>query len=325
MRPLTNALAKPAIPFLNVPLLFWSLEFLRELNPDRFVANLHHLPETIRRLAPQVEKSGLAIQFTHEVAAPLGSGGALWFARKELAGSKTLLVANADEVILPTNPETLTRMLERHESTDALATLLTMRHPEAGTTFGGVWTDDAHAVQGFGKDGSQFKKATQTLHYVGVILLNARIFNYLPEGESNLLYDAVMQAISKGERVHAYCEDLIWHETGNPKDFLIATRAALELMEKPLGSSIANRLIHQTLDAHASKSTKFTKTADGALLLTDELAPGSRSLVEIQNVLQKEKAFAVIGANALIQSSVVNSVVMPGAQVSTPLRDEIAI
>lgn len=325
LRPLTNTLAKPAIPFLNVPLLFWSLELLRELKPDRVVANLHHLPETVRDLAPKVEAAGFEIQFTHEVAAPLGSGGALWFAKNELAGSQTLLVANADEVILPTGPGTLARMLERHESTDALATLLTMRHAEAGTKFGGVWTDDAFAIQGFGKDTTQFTRATQTLHYVGVILLNKRIFNYLAPGESNLLYDAVVNAIAKGERVNAFCEELIWHETGNPRDFLIASRAALELMDSRSDLSIARSLLQKTVTAHAPPSTKFTRTTDGAMFLAADLATGSKTREEICESLQKETAFAVIGENALIQSSVFNSVVMPKARVVRPVRDEIVI
>ena len=324
MRPVTHLLAKPAIPFLNVPLLLWSLELLRELKPDRIVANLHHLPQTIRDLAPQVQKSGFAIQFTHETAAPLGSGGALWFAKKELVDCKTLLVANADEVILPTNPETLTRMLEMHERTNALATLLTMRHPEAGTKFGGVWTDNSHTVQGFGKDGTQFTKATQALHYVGVILLSTRIFNFLPEGESNLLYDAVMSAIAQGERVNAFCEELIWHETGNPKDFLLATREILELMDTPANSSVAGSLVQRTVREHAAASTSFSRSHDGLLLAAD-LAAGSKSRDEILRSLEKEKAFAVIGANALIQSSVLNSVVLPNARVLSPINGEIAL
>jgi mannose-1-phosphate guanylyltransferase len=325
MRPLTNTLAKPAIPFLNVPLLFWSLELLRELKPDRIVANLHHLPQTIRDLAPQVEGSGFSIHFTHEVAAPLGSGGALWFAKQDLSDSQTLLVANADEVILPTNPETLTRMLERHESTDALATLLTMRHAEAGTKFGGVWTNDAHAVQGFGKDASKFTNATQALHYVGVILLNKRIFNYLPEGESNLLYEAVTIAIQKGERVNAFCEELVWYETGNPKDFLIASHETLKFMDSHSEASVTRSMVQTTVSAHAPKSTKFMRTSEGTLLLAADLAKGSLTLSEINDALKKEEAFAVIGANALIQASVLNSVVLPGARVSSLIRDEIAI
>ena len=99
LRPVTNALAKPAVPFLGVPLMYWSLEFLKELKPDRVVANLHYLPDTLRSLAPKL--APLEVRFTHEKGKPLGSGGALWFAKKELDGAETILVANADKHKLP--------------------------------------------------------------------------------------------------------------------------------------------------------------------------------------------------------------------------------
>ncbi len=325
MRPVTNAVAKPAIPFLNVPLLFWSLDLLRELNPDRVVANLHHMPDTVRALAPLAETNGPPLTFTHEVAAPLGSGGALWFAKKEFEGLDTILVANADEVILPANPETLRRMHEQHERTGALATLLTMRHAEAGTKFGGVWVNDTHAVQGFGKDGSSFPNATQTLHYVGVILLSRRIFNYLPEGESNLLYDAVARGISKGERVNAFCEELVWYETGNPKDFLIASRAVLDLLASTSRRSNPGVMVQHVIDQYAPAGTARIHSGVNAHLLISPLMTGSLLSDEIQRALEKENAWAVIGANASVRSAVINSVVLPNATVHQPVRDQIVV
>ena len=41
LRPITDLYAKPAVPFLNVPLLFWSLELIQELKPSSLVINLH--------------------------------------------------------------------------------------------------------------------------------------------------------------------------------------------------------------------------------------------------------------------------------------------
>lgn len=325
LRPVTNHLAKPAVPFLGVPLIFWSLELIKELGPDRVIANLHHLPETIRALAPTFEKSGPPLRFTHEAAAPLGSGGALWFAKKELEDSETILVANADEVILPVQAQTLSRMREVHEKAGALATFLTMRHPEAGSHFGGVWADDALQVKGFGRDAKLFPDATQALHYVGVLLVNRRIFQFLPEGESNLLYDAIQTAIRQGERVQAYCADLRWYETGNPKDFLTATQDVLSLVSPRQPQTPVTDLAGKILGQYAVPGTRLWESASGARLLISKLAAGSMSEGKICEALEKEKAFAVIGPNALIQSPVLNSVVLPNARVAEEARDTIVL
>ena len=265
LRPVTNTYAKPGVPFLGVPLMYWSLEFLKELKPDRVIANLHYLPDTIRSLAPKL--APLEIRFTHEVEKPLGSGGALWFAKKELEGAETILVANADEVILPVNDATLTRMFEQHQKTDAIATLLTMRRPDAGIKFGGVWTGKDGNVMGFGFERSAFPSATQALHYVGVLLLNKRIFKYMPEGESNILYDTVAKAIANGERVNAFTENLVWHETGNPKDFLHASYEMLEQLSPRGPVSLASKLTQSIVGKYSEPGTRFWESHAGAMLM----------------------------------------------------------
>lgn len=326
LKPVTSVFAKPAVPFLNIPLMYWSLEFLRELQPDRVVANLHYLPETIRALAPKAEQNGFHLQFTHEVSAPLGSGGALWFAKKELAGAETILVANADEVILPVHPKTLSRMREQHDKSGAIATILTMRHHEAGTKFGGVWSDESHAVYGFGRDRAEFPKATQALHYVGVLLLNRRIFDFMPEGESNILYDAVKSAIAAGERVQAFTEELHWFETGNPKDYLIATDEILKLASPMAAKSLAAETITAVQRRYADPETRYWQSHSGARLLASSYAKGSISEDEICAALEKEKAFAVIGRNAFIQGAVLNSVVLASAEAPIGItRDAIVL
>lgn len=323
LRPVTDTFAKPAVPFLGVPLMYWSLEFLKELPIDRVVANLHYLPKTIRSLAPGL--APLEIRFTHEVEKPLGSGGALWFAKKELEDAGTILVANADEIILPVNERTLSRMLAFHQQSGAIATLLTMRHPEVGTKFGGVWVDASQQVQGFGKDRSAFPKATESLHYVGVLLLEKRIFKFLPEGESNVLYDAVTKAIAAGEKVNAFNENLVWHETGNPADFLRASHEMLELISRRRPPSLASKLAQAVINQYAHPETRLWESHRGAMLLASIYRNGSITETEICEHLEKEKAFAVIGSNALVLAPVLNSVVFSDADVKREIRSGIVV
>lgn len=325
LRPITDVYAKPAVPFLNVPLLFWSLELVQQFKPSSYVINLHHLPQTVQKLMTSPAVADLKTSWSLEAEAPLGSGGALTFAgSRGLLTDEELIVANADEIILPIDKMATARLLENHRRSGAIATLLTMKHPDAGTKFGGVWHDGAGSVFGFGRDRALYPKAKGALHYVGLILLNKRVLNYLPKtGESNLLYDGLLSAIQAGEKVTAHEEELFWQETGNAHDFLEATSAALSLLS-PLVHTDASVLAKKIVYKYAPLGTRYWQSLSGAQMLISPIADGSLKESEICAHLEKEKAFAVIGANAKIRFSISNSVVLPNGLVNEPLEAEIA-
>lgn len=324
LRPVTELYAKPAVPFLNVPLLFWSLELVQQFKPSSYVINLHHLPQTVKDLMKSPAVADLNPKWSLEFEAPLGSGGALVFAESRgILIDDDLIVANADEVILPIDKNATTRLIDVHRRSGAIATLLTMNHPDAGTKFGGVWHDGAGTVYGFGRDRSVYPQAKGALHYVGLILLNKRVLKYLPKtGESNLLYDGLLSAIQAGEKVMAHQEELFWQETGNAHDFLEATSAALSLLS-PLVHTDAAVLAKKTVAKYAPAGTRYWQSQSGAQMLISSLADGSLKESEICAHLEKQKAFAVIGANAKILSPFANCVVLPQAQVQTTQRDSI--
>lgn len=232
LRPVTDHLAKPAVPFLNVPLLYYSMALLAEGGADQFVVNAHYKPEQIEHLVSCVPGDTKSIAVSHEAGAPLGSGGGVWKARSYLeGGSGNFFLANGDEVILPHEAGILSRLRTEHEKSDALSTILVMRHPLVGTQFGGVWADSEGHVHGFGKDPTAFPGCTG-YHYIGLQILSDRVFQYLPEGESNILYDALAKAIAKGEKVRILESTFSWFETGNTKDFVHATGECLHLLVK---------------------------------------------------------------------------------------------
>ena len=46
--PLTIGKTKPAIPFLNRPLIAFTIEYLKRFGCDELIINLHHEPESVR-------------------------------------------------------------------------------------------------------------------------------------------------------------------------------------------------------------------------------------------------------------------------------------
>lgn len=254
LRPITDTYAKPAVSFLNVPLLHHALALVREAGATDLVLNTHHKPEQIESLARSLAGKFHTL-ISHEPGAPLGSGGGIWKARGKLEGSGDFLVANGDEVILPLSTGVMKRFSDTHVSHNSLATLLVMEHPLVGSQFGGVWSSSHHRVLGFGKDRALFPNAHAGYHYIGLLILNDRIFSYLPEGESNILYDALQNAIHKGETVLAHVERFTWFETGNPQDFLLATSAALDLLaadDRQREDTKTLKAIHRSFSPHHS-------------------------------------------------------------------------
>lgn len=313
LRPLTLHWPKPAIPFLNVPLIEWSWSLIQSQSPSRLIVNRHYLPEGLNSCLTRLRQD-VEVVTSEEVAAPLGSGGALWNAKALIGSDSTLLIANADEVILPLKPGAVDRLIERHRQEDALATLLVMRHPLAGTHFGGVWVEPGNLeIEGFGKtklDGCE------AWHYVGLIAVSSRIFKYLPDGESNLLYDAVMRGLHAGEKALIHSEDLFWRETGDPESFFQASADTLALIcsgDEVTGlQSFAAASGREILRRH-SQSYLWQFGASHALV-HESVVDTVRS--KRQQFSSVDLGLQVIGARVNYEEPVRDVIALPGSSVT---------
>ncbi len=334
LRPITEKFAKPAVPFLGIPLLRYPLWLMQAAGVDELVLNSHWKPEQISELARSISSPRLRVHVSHEDGRLLGSGGGIWKARGWLdqrtsGDTDSFMVSNGDEVILPHDQQILAKFREAHELSQALATILVMKHPLVGTQFGGVWAGPDGAVRGFGKNATEYGADSIGFHYIGLLLLNPRVFDFMPEGESNILYDVLKSAIAAGEKVRIVESEFTWFETGNPRDFLHATGEALHLLnavnkhasfaESPLkdpGIRHAAQALKEITLANWPSGTSLTKHGDALVLLApqSELANGS-----------SVKGFAVLEQGARITSAVENIVAMPGALVTAPLKNEICL
>ncbi|NJL25907.1 MAG: hypothetical protein HC902_12565 [Calothrix sp. SM1_5_4] len=179
LRPLTNVRAKPAIEFLNMPMLTFPYYWLNTLELSDITFNTHYLPETIRHAAMRVVDPAIRLHFTHEETI-LGSGGGIWNSRFHLQGDSCFAVANGDGVIVCKEDDVLVNMLKFHQDQDALATLLVCPLDGVGTRIPGVWMTSDGEVMNFGLEARG--PGMECLHYASFMLLNERIWNYLPRG-----------------------------------------------------------------------------------------------------------------------------------------------
>ncbi|OFZ14488.1 MAG: hypothetical protein A2Z20_00670 [Bdellovibrionales bacterium RBG_16_40_8] len=229
-RPTTEKIAKPAIPFLNVPLLSYMIYYFEKMGLDNLVLNTHHLPKIVEAAARHVtHKQNYHLQFSFE-SKILGSGGGIKNAEKLLRAKDDFLVANGDEIILFNHNRGFLPLLEFHKKNKALATLLTSNHPHAGKTLGGVWSDSNHQITNLGeidlaRSGAQ--------HFTGVFVFSPKIFSFMPDGKFHIFKDCLHKAMSSGEKVLSYHDDnLLWLDTSSENDYLQSTREALAVLDR---------------------------------------------------------------------------------------------
>lgn len=258
LRPHTEHLPKPAIPFLNIPLVYFPLHLIhKNFDIQKLVTNLHHLPEIVQTTIEQCPIPVNKKCFSHEEKTILGSGGGLGFAKKYFQNSEDLLLTNSDELILPEDAHFLRKALIEHKKTNALATLIVMDHHLVGSQFGGVWINNSNKVLGFGKSAPNTNKDAIGMHFLGMQFLSKRVFDYIPENkESNILYDVLSAAIQSNELVQIYKINALWFETGNEKDYLNATRECLNVLSNPTHQQ--HLLLKEYINCYANSN--FSKT-----------------------------------------------------------------
>jgi mannose-1-phosphate guanylyltransferase len=309
-RPYTLVKPKPAIPFLNIPLAYYSMAFLQEIQIERLIVNTYHLPEKIVKLFEGLDFPRRKIVFSHEKGTIQGNGGGLKFAQKHFDMTKEIVVLNGDEVILPKEAGWMKKALELHRRQKALATLFVIDHPEVGTKFGGVWANDRNEVLSVGKE--QVYAHTKPHHFIGVYIVSPKVFEYMPHGPSHIFNDVLVPATSAGEKVLVHKIQAEWFETGNLKDYLHATEACLNLLNT---DSFEGIYLNKILKKFSPLST--LKKSPTSIMLAHagaKLHPGF-----------KVDGFAVIGDGAIITgpSQIKNCVIDSGAEVKSTAENEL--
>ena len=218
LTPYTLTQAKPALPFLGLPLIAYPIFQLYELGCTDFVINLHHQPESIKKVLASIQECiNINVIYSLEKPDILLSGGGLKYAESHFNNCDSFFVANADNVVFFKDPSILKKMYDFHCQHNSIATLLTKEDSRVGTQFGGVEVSQDEKISGFSKNRKDNK---ELLHYIGFQIYSQDIFNYLPEGPSNLFTDGILSAIQNQATAFSYkYNDSLWLETGTIDDY----------------------------------------------------------------------------------------------------------
>ena len=213
-RPVTAALPKALLPFLNVPLARAHLQRLKDAGVTEAGVNLHHLGHQIEQDLSERTGELPKLSFFREPEL-LGTAGALANAADFLSGDD-FLVVNSDAAI----EADFGRLLSAHRKSGRLATLLLVenREPHRYTPL----QAEGDRITAFGA------RSPEPLLYTGVCALSPRALSRIPAGERQLAADLWQPMLGAGLEVGWVRHAGPYADLGSPRDFLGASLEALE-------------------------------------------------------------------------------------------------
>ncbi len=196
-------------PVAGRPFLAYLLDWLAGFGARRIVLALGCGAEAILDHLARMQRPGLALESVVEPH-PLGTAGAVRFARGRLA-SDPVLVVNGDSFV----DADLSELVERHRKVGALGTLLCTEVEDAGR-YGRVVIDAAGRIACFvEKDASHRGSATIS---AGVYLLSSRLLDEIAAGTAVSLERDVFERLPAGS-LAALAGRYRFIDIGTPESF----------------------------------------------------------------------------------------------------------
>ncbi len=212
LRPLTMHTPKPIMPIANRPFLFYQLELLKRADVHDCILSLSYQPQKIEDKLGDGTLYGMKITYTVE-ATPLGTAGAYRHATDLIREST--IVFNGDVL----TDIDLMEVIKFHREKKALATIVLTPVPNP-TAYGLVETDKDGRIQRFLEKPKPEEVTCNTIN-AGIYILEPKVLDYIPAGESYMFEYGVFPALLKNkEPFYAYVYNGYWRDIGSSASYL---------------------------------------------------------------------------------------------------------
>ncbi len=221
MLPLSDGIAKPALPVLDVPVVLRMVRRLAIQGVTEVAINVHAFSETLREA---LVEAPIPVSLFAEPELR-GSGGGIQGARSFLGGSDPFLILNADMCL----DIELSDLLRSHHQSGALATLA-LRDDPRKQEFGTIGYDAEGSVRRITTLVDRGGEKACGL-FIGVQVMENQIFDRMPDrAVFQLMQDVYLPALEDGELLHVWEQPLsaTWWPVGSPRELLDANLLALE-------------------------------------------------------------------------------------------------
>ncbi len=222
MRPFTDLLPKPAMPFFNRPLIAHALRWLAGYGVDECVINLHHLGGIMRATAEAACPPGMRLVFSEE-AEILGTGGGLVAARRHFHGEPEVIAVNGDVF----TELDLSIPLAAHRAHRPAATLALNADPANEALFGVGVDADSRITDFWGEP--QNKRASARYVFTGVHIFSPeQVLDRLPaEGFACVKEKGWLPMLRDAVPLRGAVVGGPWFDVGTPERYLQAHRGMM--------------------------------------------------------------------------------------------------
>jgi NDP-sugar pyrophosphorylase family protein len=309
--PLTVGRTKPAIPFLNRPLIAYTIEYLKGYGVGNLIVNLHHEPDSVRAQIGDGSDYGVRIDYSVEEPEILGTSGALDRVRDQL-DKETFIVING-KVITDID---LGAAIATHRARKALATLVLLANHKRERFTEVRITEDGRIAEfaGFPAPGNP-----QTpLMFTGIHILEPGIFDYIPRGIfSDSVRDVYPKAMADGKTIAAHVAggDSLWRELSTIERYLAISleflrREGLDMImdegcEIESGATVERSVLWKR--ARVERGARLTECIVGDGVIIPSNAEFSRSAivragsVSVNERPEKALPAEIIGENLVVK------------------------
>jgi len=283
LRPLTWRTPKQLLPVGGLPLLNRVVEPLAAAGVTRVVLSLGYRSEAFDRL----DLGSFDVTAVPEDT-PLGSGGGLAHAIRQAEISGTFLAMNGDVV----GDVDIAALIERHRSTEALATIL-VKEVADPSEFGVAVVDSVGRVTGFVEKPSP--PAPSNLINAGVWVLESSILDGIPQDGAASIEREIFPGLAADGRMQAVVHHGWWHDVGRLDRFLAANAEYLQRGSTPPGWTRAAGSLHGPGGRVADDATVE------ASVIGEDASVGPGAVVRGSVLLTG----AEVGAAAVVERSVI--------------------
>jgi mannose-1-phosphate guanylyltransferase/phosphomannomutase len=319
--PLTEDRTKPAIPFLNRPLIAYTVEYLASYGVHDIIINLHHQPDSIRDALGDGSRFGVNIYYSVEQEI-LGTSGAIDRVRDRLDGEDFIVING--KIVTDIN---LHDAISAHRERAAIATLV-LRRNFAREHFSIVEIDQRSCISRFAgfpetvasevvtaetgaacSSTASVKTEDAPLMFTGIQVLSPRIFDYIPRASfSHSTIHVYPRAMDAGETIIAHISEGQWYEMSTLDRYL---EASVLFMRKSGLTVIKgeNCEIADGAEVHEAVLWKGVKVEAGAraseCVLGDNVtvpagAVIERAVVVRRDIVREMERGVIIGENLIV-------------------------
>jgi NDP-sugar pyrophosphorylase family protein len=273
------------------------------------VINLHHLPQSIKRVIEGHSPAGLTVSFSEETEI-LGTSGGLKHAEHHFRDAGTFLLINGDFII----DCDLAPLIRDHSRSGALATMVLVS-ARSGAGYGAVELGQPDRNGGAiyrisGRPASRRGLDGESYIFTGLHILQPEILDHIrPAASSGINRDVYPPLLEAGRPIRGAIHRGMWREFGTPRLLLNGSLALLEEGTDP-GLTLLQTAPGIYLDRIDAPDRVALKPP---VLLGPESVIGRRSTLE-EGVIVGHRG--VIGEGCHLRSSIL----LEGARVGSGVR-----